>query len=369
MKILWLTWKDTKHPLAGGAEIVGHEIRKRLVAAGDEITVFTARSKGASEKEELDGYTIIRGGNRFTVYWHAFKFYRSHIARWPDIVIDEVNTIPFFAKFYAKQKNILFVHQLCREIWFYQMPFPLSIIGYLIEPIYLRMLSDRKVITVSESTKRDLMRYGFKENRISIISEGIQMQPLESLDAIKKYDTATILAFGTIRAMKCTQDSIKAFEILKKKMPSARLIVAGRAQEKYGQQTLEIIAKSPYKDSIELHTGYITEEQKLEFMQRAHVIAYPSIKEGWGTMVTEANSQGTPAAGYNADGLRDSIRDGVTGILAKENTPEGLAEAFEKVLSLSHDDYQKMRTAGWQWSKEITFEKAGKEVESVLRLL
>jgi hypothetical protein len=87
----------------------------------------------------------------------------------PNLVIDEVNSIPFFAKFYAKEKNILLVHQLCRQIWFYQMFFPLSLIGYLLEPLYLRLLSDRKVITVSESTKRDLTRFGFKAENTSIM--------------------------------------------------------------------------------------------------------------------------------------------------------------------------------------------------------
>jgi hypothetical protein len=55
---------------------------------------------------------------------------------WADIVIDETNTIPFFAKYYVKEPHLMFFHQLCREIWFYQMRFPLSLIGYLLEPLY-----------------------------------------------------------------------------------------------------------------------------------------------------------------------------------------------------------------------------------------
>ena len=93
-------------------------------------------------------------------------------------MIDEINTIPFFAKFYAVQKNILFVHQLAREVWWYEMFFPLNLIGYLLEPLYVRLLSDRTVITVSDSTKADLMRHGFNPDKIHIVSEGIEIEPL-----------------------------------------------------------------------------------------------------------------------------------------------------------------------------------------------
>ena len=43
------------------------------------------------------------------------------------IYLNEVNTMPVFCKFYVREKNILFVHQLCREIWFYEMAFPLNV--------------------------------------------------------------------------------------------------------------------------------------------------------------------------------------------------------------------------------------------------
>ncbi len=158
MKILWLTWKDRQHPLAGGAEVVNEELAKRLVADGHEVTFLVGGFPEGLPRAGSRGFKIIRVGSRFSVYWQAYRYYKQHLQGWPDLVIDEVNTIPFLAKLYAKERNILFVHQLCREIWFYEMPFPLSLLGYLIEPLYLRLLNDRKVITVSASSKRDLMR-------------------------------------------------------------------------------------------------------------------------------------------------------------------------------------------------------------------
>jgi hypothetical protein len=146
------------------------------------VTILTASYPGAAHEDTLHGCRIIRVGGRFSVYWHAYRYYKKHLVGWADIVIDETNTIPFFAKYYVKEPHLMFFHQLCREIWFYQMRFPLSLIGYLLEPLYLRLLSGSQAIVVSESTKRDLMRHGFKAGNIHIISEGIELEPLTTLN-------------------------------------------------------------------------------------------------------------------------------------------------------------------------------------------
>ena len=216
MKILWLTWKDRKNPASGGAEVVNEELAKRLVADGHEVIFLVGGFEGSKQEEIKDGFKIIRVGGKWSVYLKAYQHYKRHLSEWPDLVIDEVNTIPFFAKFYTKQKNILFIHQLCREIWFYQMFFPLNVIGYVLEPMYLWLLNDRKVITVSESTKNDLIKYGFKKENISIISEGIELLPVDNFEEINKFEKPTILSLGTIRSMKRTDQILKAFEILKK---------------------------------------------------------------------------------------------------------------------------------------------------------
>ncbi|MEA3449356.1 MAG: glycosyltransferase family 4 protein, partial [Patescibacteria group bacterium] len=235
MKILWLTWKDRTNILAGGAEVVNEELAKRLTKDGHEVIFLVAGFKGAKKKEIRNGYKIIRLGNRFSVYWHVFRYYRKNLKGWADVVIDEINTIPFFAKFYVSEKNVLFIHQLCREIWFFEMFFPLNWIGYWLEPWYLRLLRDRKVITVSVSTRNDLIELGYCADNIDIISEGIEMKPIDDLEIIRKFEQKTILSLGTVRSMKRTAEIVKAFEIAKKKDCDLMLIVAGGVGERYGK--------------------------------------------------------------------------------------------------------------------------------------
>ncbi len=361
MNILWFTWKDLEHPLAGGAEVVTAELTKRLVQDGHNVQIISGGFNGAKRTTEQNGCKVVRVGGRLSVYWHAYRYYKKELAtqNW-DIIIEEVNTIPFFTHWYTKStKRFLFFHQLARQVWFYQMVFPLSIVGYVLEPMYLRLLRKSKVITVSNSTKQDLVKYGFKKENISIISEGIDIEPLALLANITKYSTPTILSLGAIRPMKRTLEIVKAFEILKESQADAELIIAGDKQGKYANTVLKYIKNSKYKNSIKV-LGRVSTEKKMELMQKSHLIAVTSIKEGWGLIVTEANSQGTPAVVYNVDGLRDSVQDGITGLIATKNTPKSLAEAMRTALT-DTTLYERLRTQAWQWSKQITFEQSYKD--------
>ncbi|MBU1132076.1 glycosyltransferase family 4 protein [Patescibacteria group bacterium] len=364
-KILWFTWKDRENPSAGGAEVVNEELARRLAGDGIEIIFVVANFSGGEKEETKNGYKIFRPGNKWTIYWKAFRLYKEKFQGWPDLVIDEMNTIPFFCKFFVKEKNVLFVHQLCREIWFFQMFFPLNLIGYLIEPIYLLLLNDRKVITVSNSTKRDLMKFGFAEKNISIISEGIEIKPPETLDNIEKFSEFTILSLGSVRSMKRTAHIVSAFEIAKKQIPELRLILAGDANCRYGKKVLRKIKNSDYGKSIQ-YLGKVSCEEKIKLLRKSHVLCCTSVKEGWGLVVTEANSQGTPAIVYNVDGLRDSVRHNETGLIAKSNNPDSLEKS---IVSLCENKlkYDKLKTNAWRWSREINFEKSYHDFLKLLR--
>ncbi|MBU3978367.1 glycosyltransferase family 4 protein [Patescibacteria group bacterium] len=353
-KILWFTWKDRKNPLAGGAELVNEELAKRLVKDGKEVIFLVAGFKGGKREEKIDGYKIIRVGNKWTVYWLAYRYYKKYLQYWPDLVIEEINTIPFLTKYYVKQRNILLIYQLCRQIWFYEIFFPLNLFGYLIEPIYLWLLRDRKVITESESTKTDLTRFGFKPQNIKIIPIGIEFKPVDDLKKIEKYPNPTLISLGSIRAMKQTDHIIKAFELAKKEIPNLKLLIAGDMSGNYGLKIKKMIHDSQYTNSIH-YLGKIDKNKKIEIMQKAHLLLVTSVKEGWCIVVTEANSQGTPAVTYNADGLRDSVKHDQTGLICIKNTIEKLSQNIVELFK-DKQKYKKISTNAWLWSKEFNFD-------------
>lgn len=356
MRVLWLTWKDIEHPDAGGAEQVSSAFLRHLAADGHDVTVVTSAPRGPSEVVELDGYRVIRGGNRFTVYWKAFRYVKRHLRDWPDVVIEEINTIPFFSRLYLPEMpRLLLFHQLCREIWFYQLPAPLSWIGYLLEPLYLRLLRGDPVAAVSESTRQDLIRHGFRPEDVTVVSLFVDTPPLEELLPRPRVEEWTLISLGSIRPMKRTLDQVKAFEALRARGVKARLRMAGESARGYGDEVAVAIESSAYSGDIE-RLGRVSDDQKLAVLRDADLILVTSVKEGWGLVVTEAASQGTPAVVYDVDGLRDSVRNGDTGILTAPQ-PVALADGVAAALA-DPDSYAKLRARAWEHSKQFTFERS-----------
>jgi glycosyltransferase involved in cell wall biosynthesis len=329
--------------------------------------MLTAGYGTAPDKEEYHGYTIVRVGGRWSVYWKAFLYYRNHLAGWPDVTIEEVNTIPFFTQWYVKGKRYLQIHQLCREIWFYQMFFPINVLGYILEPVYLWFLRKNQVMTVSQSSKDDLIRRGFSPNRIHICPQGLEIEPVKKDVLPTKYENITLLSLGAVRAMKRTVDHVLAFNLVKPDYPNLKLVIAGDGNNPYFQELQTAIDKSPYKKDIE-YLGRVSREKKQELYQKTHAILVTSVKEGWGLIVSEANSQGTPAITYNVDGLRDSNKEGINGFVATQNTPAGLAEAIKRAMP-DLEDPRRMRTISVRCIEAVhglTFARTYQEYMSII---
>lgn len=83
--------------------------------------------------------------------------------------------------------------------------------------------------------------------------------------------------------------------------------------------------------------------------------------------MTEANSQGTPAVVYDADGLRDSVKNNETGIICQKNNPENLADNIVNLLE-NKEKYEMLRKNAWEWSKKINFEKSYKDFINFITL-
>lgn len=370
MNILWLSWKDRGHPEWGGAEVIAHELRSRLYRDGHDVTLLTSGYKGAPMREIVQGISVVRVGmTRYTHPFRAIAHYVSRMRNAFDLVIEEVNATPYFSVFFGKRaRRFLFYHHLEREVWLHEAKPPLNYLGYyVLEPVWTRLLGRAKVplITISESTKQEMARYGFAPERTHIISEGIELQPLESLDAPQKFAQPTMLSLGGVRAMKRTIDQVKAFELAKQHVPNLQLKIAGGAESEYGKNVLHYISQSEFADDIE-YLGRVSNEQKAKLMSQCHFIAVTSVKEGWGLIVTEAASQGTPAVVYDVPGLRDSVRHEQTGIVTAER-PSALANGIAQILK-NQTKYSNMRKAAWEWSKRINFDQSFIDLKRALEI-
>jgi len=136
---------------------------------------------------------------------------------------------------------------------------------------------------------------------------------------------------GVIKKYKQLDHLITAFARVRDEVPEAELVIAGRRDH----TELEKQARSlGLKKAVSFRED-ISEEEKVAILQRAWVFVTPSVKEGWGISVIEANACGTPAIAYDVPGLRDSIQNGRTGWLVPSGDIEALAATITQVLTES----------------------------------
>src|SRR5215212_85476 len=354
MHILWLNWRDIRNPEAGGAEVYTHEVMKSLTQRGYEMTLFTSRFKGCQLNEKINGVDIIREGNKYTVYKEAknyLKAYKQHY----DLIIDEINTVPFFVPKFVNEKQVIAViHQLAREFWFYETKFPVSHIGYYyLEKKWLSNYKDTITLALSDSTKIDLQALGFK--RVFVVPPGLNVTPLSNVK--EKEARPTVVFMGRLKKAKLPHDALQAFSIIKREIHDAKMWVIG---DGYLRGKLE---SSNMKDVT--FYGRISNEKKYDLLSRAHIILVPAVREGWGLVVTEANAMGTPAIGYDVHGLRDSIRHGETGITVKEKTPAAMAQ---QAISLLRDSISlsKYSTNALEFSRQFSWDNTANLFEKFL---
>ncbi|MBD3155494.1 MAG: glycosyltransferase, partial [Candidatus Aenigmarchaeota archaeon] len=318
-------WRDIKNPAAGGAERYIHELAKRL-AIGNKVTLFTPEFKGCKNKEIIDGVKVVRKGGKYTVYLEALKMYQKEFKGKYDLVIDSINTVPFFTPFFVKEPRLTIFYQMSKEFWLKSFVFPFNIFGYLIEPLYLRVYKKEKVVTISESSKKDLEDLGFQN--IEIVNPGIDFKP--SGKNLKKEENLTLISFSRLVNPKRIDHVIKAFEIINKNIPKSKLWILSDGP---GKVDLEGLVKELGLEKNVEFFGFVDEKKKMELIQRSHYHLFTSVREGWGIVVVEAALNGTPTIGYDVPGIRDSVSK-MGGFLIDE----GYEELANKVIELSEKD-------------------------------
>lgn len=368
MDILILNWKDVKNPEAGGAEIIAFEFARRLAKEGHNVTFFSRAFNGCLKEEIIDGVKIIRRGNKLSVYFRAFIYYKN-LRKKPQRVIDMVNTICWQTPLYVGKKNrIAYVNQLAKEVLFYEFTWPLSFIVYFLERFEYFTYKDTKFICYSRSTKQDLASFGIKEENINTFPLGVDHVRYEKIS--KKSDVPLLVFVARLVKMKRAELCIRAMKTVIDKHPKATLYIFGngpderRLQELVVDGNLEKNVKFINKNNFFIDKNI--KDLKVKIMQEAWALLLPSVKEGWGMVVTEAGACGTPAIVSNVTGLRDSVLDGKTGIILSKNPSEN--DLTRAIINLIEDQQlrENLSREAYQYSQEFNWDKSYKAFKKLV---
>jgi glycosyltransferase involved in cell wall biosynthesis len=233
--------------------------------------------------------------------------------------------------------------------------------------LYLRLFTRysvqraRRIVAVSESTKRDLVQhYGMSPARIDVVYNGIDssFRPLPAarvaaFKAERGLPDRFILFVGTLEPRKNVVRLIESFARLPKGRPPL-MLVGGR-----GWLCDGIFARiEALSLTDEIHVvGYVPAEDLCFWYNAADLFVYPSLYEGFGLPPLEAMACGTPVVASTTSSLPEVV--GQAGLLVDPTDTEALAAAMEQVLT-SVEMREKMRVAGLAQAQGFSWQQTAR---------
>jgi glycosyltransferase involved in cell wall biosynthesis/O-antigen/teichoic acid export membrane protein len=321
--ILVLTDRDWTHPEAGGTGTVLYGQVSRWVAWGHRVTVIAGDYPGAERVSHLDErLTVHRMGTRLTVFpraaWATFR----GLGRDADVVLEVCNGIAFFSSLWRwlRKPRVLLVFHVHQEHYVTELGLRGRVAAFLLEHVPLRFLYPGvPVVTISESSRQDLVALGVDPQRLHVVYCGLDSG---SLAPGPKAPEAALIYLGRLKQYKRIE---LLFDVLEA-IPEAHLDLAGDGDHR---AALEAEVDRRGLGRVTFH-GHVDEQEKARLLARAWVALTASSAEGWCLTVFEAAACGTPTAAMRVGGLGEAIVDGQTGLLADE--PADLVAAVRDLV-------------------------------------
>jgi glycosyltransferase involved in cell wall biosynthesis len=333
MKILVVNWQDITHPLAGGAEVHLHEVFERIAGLGHEVTLYCSAFPGARREEVRNGMRIIREGGR---NFFNYRWMRTYLTRFRqegyDLVVDDMNKIPFFTPLYVREPIYGVTHHLFGTSIFREANLLAAGYVWTMESLAVRLYRSRRIpfVVGSPSTHQELLGRGFRAEDVPVVHYGVD-QRVHRPTGVPRSPRPMIGYFGRLKQYKSVDHLLRALPAVLAQVPDLRVAIVGEGDDR---ERLEGIAKSEGLGHAVEFTGFVTEERKVELLQQIWFKVMTSAKEGWGLTVLEANACGTTVLASNVPGLRDAVKDGETGMLYEYGN---IPELSEKILRLLSD--------------------------------
>jgi phosphatidylinositol alpha-mannosyltransferase len=191
-----------------------------------------------------------------------------------------------------------------------------------------KLLSGR--IAVSDSARETVNRYVPADYRV--IPNGIYYDDFAYPDTPPEHlddDRPTIMFAGRLEPRKGVPVLLKAFQVLKKRVKPARLVIVGDGSMRRAWQKL---AASMDLDDV-LFEGYVAREHLPAYYHRADVYCSPSVNnESFAITLLEAMSARTPVIATSKNGSNTLGEHGVTGLVIEPRDHIALAQAMEYLL-------------------------------------
>jgi glycosyltransferase involved in cell wall biosynthesis len=328
MKIAFIY--DCLYPyVKGGGEKRYYEIEQRLKNE-HEVHFFSMRFwKGANDifKDGIRYHGVCKSkklytesGRRsiFQAIYFGLKLFKSLFKEKFDIV--DCSAFPQFSVFvvwiYSKIKKVPVIftwHEYWGLKYWLEYLGILGILGALIEKFAL--FFSKNIITVSEFTKKRLIKAGKNKKNIVVISNGIDYEKIKEVSPY--FERSDLIFAGRLIKEKNVDLLINAVAIIKTKFSEIKCIIIGDGPEK---NKLTNLAKQLKLEKNIIFTGFLEKyEDVYRYFKSSKIFVLPSIREGFGIVVLEANACGLPVITINHanNAAKNLIRNNYNGFICQ----------------------------------------------------
>ncbi|TDD72543.1 glycosyltransferase family 1 protein [Actinomadura darangshiensis] len=343
LRLAVVNWRDPWHPAAGGAERYAWELARRFAREGTRVHYVTCRAPGQVRREKVEDVEFVRLGGRFTVYPLVLLWMLGYrLRRGFDAVIDCQNGIPFFTPWVLPRRVPVFcvIHHVHDAQFGLYFPRWLAWVGRVLEgPVSRWTYRRHAFVVVSPSTQRAVRdRLGWTgpthvipNGTVAAETDGVVSEPAGDPDLVC---VTRLVPHKRIHLL------LDLAESLAETHPGLKLHIVGDGPESV---TLAAGITERGLGGVVIAHGYVPEKVKGALVARADLHLSTSQGEGWGLSVIEAAALGVPTVAHDVDGLRDAVRDGVTGWLV--HTGDDQAEVVRRALKELADPTQRDQVA------------------------
>ncbi|MGH4028061.1 glycosyltransferase family 4 protein [Actinomycetota bacterium Odt1-20B] len=300
-RIVFLARRDLGNPAAGGSELLVDQLAGGLTGLGHQVTLLCGGPAAYRD------YRVVSAGGDSGHYLRARSAFARQVGDC-DLLVEVCNGMPYLAPLWHRGPTLCLVNHVHTDLWGMRFQGPLAPAARLGRKLEHWALSgaqrDNLLVAVSPSTATALRDLGVERERIRIVHNGVEEPgPLHP-----RSDEPLFLAMGRLVEYKRIDLLLRLWERVRP-VTGGRLVIVGDGPER---GRLEQLAGP----GVEFR-GHVPEAEKHRLLCEAWLLLHPSAVEGWGLVVTEAAARSTPTIGFDVPGLRDSVEDGVTGLLAR----------------------------------------------------
>jgi glycosyltransferase involved in cell wall biosynthesis len=227
-----------------------------------------------------------------------------------------------------------------------------------------------RVLTVSETSKRDILRYfRVPESKIDVIYNAIDERLGEAPTAVEmaqvreryQLNAPFVLYTGNIKPHKNLERLIEAFHTLRRGgLEHVQLLIIGDEISKYAT-----LRRAVHRHKLHKHVrffGFVPDKTLASLYRLASVFVFPSLYEGFGLPPLEAIAAGTPVITSNLSSLPEVVGDAA--ILIDPYEPDEIAAAMRRVLT-DPAVREDLRARGLARVKQFSWDRSVQRVREI----